>query len=393
MENLCIDQFFFDVYDPWSERFQGVHQADSKIFRDFWYLAEQNKPFTKNQASLLCKLIQKYKKDFVTPDVDIDKLIKSFKWRTPFREIDMTKKVYSEVDQDGVIWICLKFPYMLKTKFDESFSENGGTPISFWDDEEKVRKINLYKVNFLQILEFAKAHQLELDDSMLDLAGEIDEIWQNKDLIEKKFTVINNDIKLINVSESAQEFFDLNKSNNHNDNLLLAKELGHINVSPIKSKLFDKICSTDNNLFWINNLEKFLEIHKNTTIKTCVILDRTSEYKKWIENLISLCDSYKIDRADIKVCFREDNKDSEFNRWIKESGLGGKVDSGRIYIFLSTPSKWLYKDIKPYKIILVNSLFPYTNKNTQNLINHHPLVLYAGEAKPSVAKDSKIEEL
>ncbi len=393
MNDLYIDEVFFKVYDPWSEKFQSVSPADSKIFRDFWYLIEEDRAFTRSQANLLLKLLQKYKTSFAAQGIEVDILIKNYQWKKPFREIDLTKRVYIETDQDGVIWVCLKFPYALKSKFEDAFVDVNERNFSFWDDEQKVRKINLYKINFLQMLEFAKEHQLELDKTVLDVADEIDEIWQNREQLEKRFSVSDQEITLINASESAKEYFDGHRTGIFDDNVLLARELGHVCESKLELDLLNKICSTDNNLFWANDLNKFLTLYQKTSSKTCVILDRTCDYKKWIENFISRCDQRNIARSDIKICFRESGKESSFNLWVKESGFGGSVDFGRIYIFLAAPAKWLYKDLESFKIILVNSLFPYTNKNTQNLINHHPLVIYAGDAKPSVSKGFKIEEL
>jgi hypothetical protein len=393
MKDLCIDEFFYSNFDPWSDRFNLVSVNDHKILKDLWFLIEDGQLLTKNQANLLCRLLQKYKNNFVSENVDLEKLIENQKWQKEFRVIDLTKKIYAEIDSDGLIRICLKFPYSLKSKFDELFVESKEKNFSYWDDEQKVRKIEIYKINFLQILEFAIDHKLQIDKTIWNLADEIDEIWQNLDQIEKRFNVVKNEIKLVNASVSAQEYFETNQSNTFADNLLLAKELGHICDSVLDSAVLQKICSSDNNLFWTTQLEKFLEIHCQTSIKTCVILDRTSDYKNWLKHFIDLCDRFNIPRSEVKVCFREDSKESEFNQWIKNSNLGGKTDCGRIYIFLASPAKWLYKDIKSFKIILVNSLFPHTNKNTQNLINHHPMVIYVSDSKPSVLKDSIIEEL
>jgi hypothetical protein len=393
MEDLYIDKFFLETYDPRSDRFQTISLSDSKILRDLWSVLLDQRLLTRNQANLLIRLLQKYKKIFSEHDVDLESILEKQLWRHPFREIDLTKKIYAEEDTDGNIWICLKFPYSLKSKFDEMFVDLNERNFSYWDDQAKVRKIGLYKVNFLQVIEFAKGNHLEIDKTIWDIADEVDEIWQNKDQIEKKFIVENKKINLVNASESALEYFNSNRTGVFEDDILLAKELGHICDSKINSNVFQKICSVENNLFWINDLKKFTEIFKSTTSKSCVILDRTSDYKTWIKKFIAICDEENISRSDIKVCFREDNKDSDFNLWVKDQSLGGKVDSGRICIFLSTPAKWLYKDIQSFKIMLVNSLFPNTNKNSQNLLNHHSLVLYAGDSKPSVSKDSKIEEL
>jgi hypothetical protein len=390
MENLYIDVFFFQEYDPWSTKFIEIDRADSKILNSLWDALSNDAALTKNQASLLCKLIQKYKVNFSKSGVDLDQLLLDQHWSKEFRNIDLTKKISLEKDIDGVMWICLKFPYSLKSKFDEVFGEKNH---SFWDNENRVRKLDLYKNNFLQVLDFAKKHQLEIDNDVINVADQIDEIWQNKDCIEKKSKIDQQEVNLINASESAIEYFNENKTDILEDNLLLAKELGHTLDCLPSSDIVQKICSTENNLFWTNDIKKFLDIHQRTSKKTCIILDRASDYKKWIESFIMESDALSIPREEIKVCFREDKNDSLFNSWIKQNNLGGKVESGRICIFLNTPAKWLYKELKSFKIIIVNSLFPNTNRTTQTLINHYPIVIYTGESKPSMHKESTINEL
>lgn len=392
MQDLYIDEFFYSNFEPWSDRIQSIPSHESKILIDLWHLIESRLPLTRNQASLLCRLIQKHRHVFIS-HVDIDDIITQQKWRIPFREIDLSKKIYAEQDQNGTIRICLRFPYNLKSTFDELFDDANERNFSYWDHDQKVRKIELYKVNFLQILDFAKTHKFEIDKTIWDLADEIDEVWQNKSSFEKKCMIGDAGVELINASESAQEYFKNHKLNIIENDLLLAKEMGHVFESAQSTDLIKKLCSIDNNLFWIKKIEKFIDIHKRTSTKTCVILDRASDYQAWIKTFVELCDRCDVVRSEIKVCFREDARESKFNQWIKESGLGGKTDSGRIYIFLAAPAKWLYKDIKSFKIILVNNLFPHTNKNTQNLINHHPIVIYTGENRPTASKDSKIEEL
>lgn len=392
MSNLCIDTFFSDVYDPFSDEFSNVDATDRKIFDDFWQLLVEKKFLTEKQGNLLCKLLQKHKK-FFQGSCDIDQLLSSQTWSQNFRVMDYSKKIFLNQDEDGAVWVCLQFPFALKTAFDQCFLNNKDRSFSIWDDEKRVRKLDFYKCNILQVIDFGQQNQFQISQEIFDTADQIDEIWQNIESLEKTFNIVDNKVTLINQEQSTQEYFDVHKTQCVEADTLLAKELGHVSTDPTIPRALQKIVSTDNNAFWIKDLNIYLDIYQKTKLKTCVILDRTSEYKLWVENFLSICDHSSISRNEIRVCFRESGGDSAFNIWVKEQGIGGKVDGGRIFIFLNTPAKWLYNNIESCKLILVNGLFPFTNKNTQNLLNCHPLVMYNSGNKPSMSKDTSIVEL
>jgi histone deacetylase complex regulatory component SIN3 len=158
----------------------------------------------------------------------------------------------------------------------------------------------------------------------------------------------------------------------------------------------EKIVSKKENLFWIENNYKFFEIYRQiTTGAVCIILDRASDTQEWVRNFVISATHAGVDRSDIKVCFRESdlNKKNRFNEWIKEQGLGGSVDTGRIFIFDSKPAKWLFAKELDVKLIVTNNLYPNTNTMTQQWIEHHPCVLYVGDIKPSQKRNIKIVQL
>jgi hypothetical protein len=200
-----------------------------------------------------------------------------------------------------------------------------------------------------------------------------------------------------NTTEDAERWWDEHKTDHLETDMMLAKSMGYIvKLATSPTTDLEKIVSKKDNLFWIENNNKFFEIYKK--IKTgavCVILDRTSDTHSWIRNFVIESSLAGINRSDIKVCFRETdlNKQNRFNEWIKEQGLGGSVDSGRIFIFDSKPAKWLFTKNLDVKLIVTNNLYPNTNTMTQQWIEHHPCVLYVGDIKPSQKRNIKIVQL
>ena len=94
------------------------------------------------------------------------------------------------------------------------------------------------------------------------------------------------------------------------------------------------------------------------------------------------------------MCFRE-NKDSNtgINQWIKDTGVGGKVEDGKILIFEFKPAKWLFKEQENVKLLVTNNLYPATNTITKDWLSSHPCVIYLGDIKPATQRGHTIVEL
>jgi hypothetical protein len=154
------------------------------------------------------------------------------------------------------------------------------------------------------------------------------------------------------------------------------------------------LVSSLENSFWIKENQQFFDLYKEVNGKVCIILDRTSNVLEWLQRFVADADASGVSREDIKVCFRENKTESKgLNDWVKLAGVGGKVDTGRIFIFETKPAKWLFKEPKDVKIVVTNCLYPVTNNLTKDLISSHPCVIYLGDIKATEARGQKIVEL
>ena len=78
---------------------------------------------------------------------------------------------------------------------------------------------------------------------------------------------------------------------------------------------------------------------------------------------------------------------------IKETGLGGKISEGEIYIFQNTLPKWLFSQENSVKIVLTDLVHPATSARIQEWLSSQPCVIYAGEVAPAMSKGMRIEKL
>ena len=156
----------------------------------------------------------------------------------------------------------------------------------------------------------------------------------------------------------------------------------------------ETIAASPNSHFWIKEIPDFFEIQKLISGNTVIILNKGDSHIDWVKLFVSHADNAEIPRTDIRVCFRLDkNEDNGFNQWVKDQGIGGKVDGGKIFIFQNKPAKWLFSDNTNVTIIATNSLYPVPSSITQSWMNSHPFVCYLGPIKAANARERKIVEL
>ena len=178
--------------------------------------------------------------------------------------------------------------------------------------------------------------------------------------------------------------------------MFLSKSMGFpLLLDQPTNDLVEKICSSSEKTFWINELSKFFEIQKQIDDTSVIVLDRnTKNMLNWLTNFVELSNKFNIPRSDIKVCFRDsDTTSSELNQWIKKEGLGGKVKDGKIFIFLHKPAKWLFKEKIDVKITLTNSFIPVNEPTTAKWFKAHYCNIILSEIKPTESKDKRIVEL
>lgn len=352
---------------------------------NFYVLIKNDTQLTKNQAGYLLKILRTY-----SIDLDIDNL----RWKKDFRIIDNSKSVCAIQDDNNGILVGFQFPYSFLEKFDNEFPRSTHNIYNVWDPEKKLRKLKLYEQDLLKILIFCKDNGFTLDESFVELCNQAEEIWSQEDKILPHCIIDNNSVILKNASTSALDFFKENKTDNIKKDLITAKSMGYCLKSSGNKSLVEMICSYKTNNFWIKDLKKFFQTYLDLDTKAAVIVDRNLEILPWLQNFLENADSFDIPRNIIKVCFRQKNSDEDnINEWIREQQVGGKLEGGKIFVFMHSPNKWFYNDIDSYKILLFSNVIPPTNHTVQSLMHMHPLVMHYENIKPTSMKEIEIETL
>lgn len=388
------EDLFVDFYKFVAQQKISIQGQDFSPISSFYEKISNNQELTKNQANFLLKLLDKYKNISANAGLDYRSSLGQLRWRNSFRVLDLTKKIYIESRQ-GKLEICLKFPYQLKKEFEEeiNINQNDSYKISQWDPEAKVRRLDLYDFNLIALYEFAIKHNFEIDDSFMSVVADIEEIWQNSEDVIPHSEIDKSSVVLRNTSSETLDWWEQHKSNNIYQDLLLAKSMGFIyNEKP--KNLVEKIASSSENSFWIKQNLHLLSIYKTINGKICIILDRTSNTLSWLQQFVADADQAEVNRDEIKVCFRENKENnSGVNDWIKNAGVGGKIEDGRILIFESKPAKWLFKQDNDVIMLVTNNIYPPTNMLARDWFQSHPCVIYLGDTKPTEIKGQKIVEL
>jgi len=264
---------------------------------------------------------------------------------------------------------------------------------SFWDPDEKVRRLDFYHYNLITLYEFVCKHNFEIDDTFMNVLSDVEEIWQNSEDAIPSSELGTYGVQLKNASDETAEWWQSNKAGSISKDLLLAKRMGFLYQEKPRN-LVEKIAASQENSFWMKTNQEFFQLAKSCPGKICVLLDRSSATLPWLQNFVADAEKSGVSREEIKVCFR-DNKESAtgLNDWIKIAGVGGKVETGRILIFESKPAKWLFKSSNDVTLLVTNNIFPPTNTMARDWFMCHPCVVYLGDTKPTETKGQKIVEL
>jgi hypothetical protein len=372
-----------------------VSQQDILASASFYNLISAGNNVTESQSRFMLKLLEKYKTYVSSLEFNYKENLVKPEWRQPFRILDDTKKIYIEIDNAGKQWICLKHPFALKDKFNKEVQPSLTDDRSFWDPEQRVRKFSIYDINLILLQKFISDNGFIIDNTFLDYAATVEEIWQESVNFLPYCMVSDNEVVLKNSNESTQTYFEKNKKENIFDNLLLAKNLGfRLEKITKPENLVEKIASEHATKFWLKDIEKFFTIYKNISGVVCVIVDDNADPQAWIEKFIDTSKKNDVNSEEIRVCFRTRNDENpKFNDWIKNNNLGGPIDNARLLIFKNKPPKWLFKDKIDVKIIVVNKPFPPSSIITQSWISNHPCVIYLDKLRPSITKEKNIVDL
>jgi len=390
-----VEDLFVEFYNQTFLDVGIVQDRDASAMLSFYKQIDLGNQLTANQGNFLLKILTKYKSHATQLGIDYGTLVDAPVWKNSFRKLDLAKRAFVEETEDGGVNICLKFPYLLKDTFDKEFdTERQG--YGQWDSERKLRMLDVYKFNVIHLEEFLRKHEFELDESFLSLVDTVAEIWDQQDQITPRAELINNDVVLVNAPEDALNFYQAHQTDNISHNLFLAKSMGYpAQLNRSATTQLEKICQETSKYFWLKSNSDFFNLYREVNGVACILVDRnTQDVVAWLEKFIASADIAGVSRSDIKVCFRDPiEKKSKLNEWIKDNNLGGKVEGGKILIFLHKPPKWLFKDNIDVKIVITNSYTPINEPTTSSWLAAHPCVCYLGEIKPTPIRKQKIVSL
>lgn len=373
-----------------------IDSRDIAAINNFYIKISNNDALTEAQGRYILKLLNKYQFTLKKAGLDYSSTLKSPRWKKEFRILDLGKQIYIEDGYEKNPIVCLKFPFAFKTTFETEFLGKNLKKIRYhWNHDKRINQVMLYDINLVALHDFCVTHGFEIDESVLDALSQIEEIWNQQYDIIPYCLEENNNIQLKNANEDADAFWKDNRTGDVSKDLFLAKTMGFSLRTPSdKDDVLSKMASHETNHFWINDFSRFFDFYKKVDQPVAVILDSDKDSIIWLENFIRVADECFVPRSDIKVCFREDkDSNNNFNQWVKDNNLGGKIDSGKIFIFRSKPAKWLYSEEKNVKIVVTNGLFPSMNISTQRWITTRPCVIFLGSIKASQTKDIKIVQL
>ena len=389
---IYIEDLFITMVDTMEQHRLPMQANDRSAAYSFYSSISKNTALTEKQGAYVLKILTKYRKvckDYFDYEDRLDPPI----WKTPFRTIDQSKKVWVEtLENSNLPVLAFKFPFAFKDTFDSEFHQSYSNQ-SVWDKDRKIRLVHLYSVNIMQVYEFVKLHNFELEQSFLDTIDLVEDIWQNSNSIVPSSFIKDNQVVLKNPTEDAENYWQQNKKGKLSTDLILAKNMGYNFIGETDTKI-KKIASDVSNSFWVKNLKEFIELTSQIDGKVCLLLDQTADNQSFIDELPETLDLLGCDRKEWRVCFRLSNKkDPEFNQWISDNGFGGKISTAKYFIFQHKPHKWLFKKENDVIILGTNNLNPSSYTLTRNMLKYHPCVIYIGDVIPTTHRKQKIVAL
>lgn len=399
-KQMLASEYIEDIFLTFSDlvawdKISYQHQ-DHKPILSFRTIIKNKSALTQKQANFMLILLKKYKKQLSAfHNIDITDLLDNPKWRSTFRTIDYTKSIEIIKNEEGILLAKLRFPYNLKDEFEKDI-DNGYPKISAFDHEERCRYVPLLKVNSVKLLDFCIKHGFHVSPEFSDYVDFVEEVWQHENEIAPFCEIENSSLELRNVIEYTKTYFDSHKKNNIFHDAFLARQMG-IPLNTDNKDIVSKICSSNEKLFWSNSMDNVAEMIAYCDLdKVALIIDRTSNVVEFIEDLLDKLSKHCYNIENIRVCFRDSNTSIEgraFNTLIKEKGIGGPIDTGKLFIFKHSIPKWAKKSATEFNLVLTNSITVPTNISTRNFMKECHAVLTVSEYKPTVQQGNKIVEL
>jgi hypothetical protein len=376
--SIYIEDIFLNAMNIMSHNQLGMQHQDRSAAYSFVNTLMNGDSITQNQANYILRILNKYKNS-IKPYYDYQDYLTTPAWRKPFRVIDNTKKIWIDISE-GITYICLKFPFQFKEIYENTINIKG-----IWDKNNSRRMIPIYDANIIQLYEFSKSHDFEIDDTFMEAVSAVEEIWQNSENFSRSSYINDGGVFLKNAPEDALNYFENKKKGNVDNDLFLAKSMGYIFQGKPNTPI-EKIAATAGNFFSMSSIEEFLKLSFKLNGKICIILDRAADSLEWLKSLATSIDKLNLPRNDFRVCVRANKTEpnnEEFNEWVRDNNFGGKISTAKVLIFQHKAAKWLFKEENDVILIASNMLYPATYSQTKALILNHPCFVYIGDIKPT----------
>jgi hypothetical protein len=394
MDYQYIDDLYLDFFRKFLSGDVSLTQKDEGAAENFYQLLANGEPLTKLQGLYVIRILKNHR-DLLhrinADHYDLDQL----PFKNQFRIKDTTKQVDVELDDHQNIWIVVKQPFEFKDRFDEAClkrKKNSSFEIQ-WDNQKKIKKYLFETVNCIMIKDFCDRNHYAMTEKFLNLVEAIEIIWNDQDLYLKKCQITDKGVELINAAETAEKYFLENKTGSINDDLLLAKSIGHDLDTVFNASAIEKICSSKNRFFWVKDLDAAVALFTSIDSKICLLITR-EQMGSWLSNFIDICCKNNINRSEIKIGFRTSNQEKpDFNQWIKENGHGGNLEDGKILIFKEKPPKWLIEKPGYVKIVATTESFVPSSAVIQDWIAHQTCTVFLGSIKPTSFREKEIDLL
>lgn len=384
---IYFEDVFLNFYNAVKHDVRFWPQTEQNAVFNFFKIISQNLQLTEKQANFVIKLIEKHKDVSILNQYDPTDHLKVAVWKNEFRTIDYSKKIFVDNTDDEIL-ICLKFPFSFKQTLESSVKFLSRL---VWDNERKINTLNPYEINLIELNEFCKLHEFEIDLSFQEIVSEYEEILNQQETIYPHFIIKNKNVVLKNCGEDTVTYYEENKTSNLKNNLILLKTMGIIQLNNNSKDMFSKISSSSTNQFYINDFANYFELVEHINHKAVVVLYDDENTLSWLKKFHNVALEANFSKS-IKVGFRE-KAGSAVNDWIKETNLGGSIETGDILIFKNKIPKWIFTKQIKIDVFSTNDLIPTRNGIIKQMVRHMPIVVHIAEYEPTTWRDQKIVNL
>lgn len=379
-----VEEAFCDFYGLVANLYIIIEKKDRAPIKNFARLIYANKQLTQKQGNFILALLKKYHLTSSELGVNYSDILANPEWEREFRVVDESRSVWVETDDNDAVWICLRFPYQFKTELDKIVVKKTWFYSDIFDKERSTRMLLAAETDVEAVDNFVKKHKFELDSTYIDLIKFVKKTVNDAEDIVPYFKKTNNGIELVNCSQRALDAFTRRSVGVQATDMLIAKSLG-LTLRDSGSETIDNICRENADLFWIQSFEHFLAVTEKANGPVAFVKDRILDKQAWTETFLAAIDKLEIPRDSILLGFRGDN---EFNEFIKEAGITGKVSNQKYFIFEHKPPKWLFTASKEFIIIGTDVMYICNNKLLQHWLYSHPCAVYVNDSAQPVTSYS-----